>query len=130
MRDLKVNGTLVSATPVEHKTEKFSVRKFVLKMDNEVNGSVYTNYAEFQLVNNRTSIIEKFAPGQSVTVHFNLKGNIWNSDKGEKVINSLDAWKIEPAPAPAPAPTSWGQPAPAPAPTSWGQPASTQNPPF
>lgn len=146
MDSLKVTGRLKAVFPAQQKTDKFTSRRFWLEVATEINGTVYTNFAELQLVNQKCSLIDQYQVGQPITVHFNLKGNLWNSPQGEKCINTLDAWKIEAvgaAPqqgnqqqwqAPAPA-QPWQAPAPqqpwqAPAPAQQWQAPAPQQPSF
>lgn len=134
--DLTLTGRLYSGTAIEQKTDTFKFRKFVLEITESVNGNTYTNYVEFQLINNNVTLLEQFQKGQMVTVHFNVKGNLWTSPQGEKkCITNLNCWKIGPAQYETQAAKSaWGQPAqpaqphPAPVPQSvpqqnsaWGQ---------
>ena len=127
-----LTGKIHSGTATQQRTERFAMRTFVLEMTD--NG--YTNYAELQLVNNNCGLLDQFKPGDMVTVHYNVRGNLWNSPTGEKCITNLNCWKIEPAQATQPAQSTqdWGsQPTqPAQSTQDWGsqptQPAqSTQD---
>lgn len=144
---LQLTGKLISGTATEKKTDTFSVRTFVLELtETGANGMVFTNLAQFQLVNAQCAILDQFQPGQMVTVNFNVRGQAWN----DKVITNLNAWKIEHAqqvaaqPAPqhmapahqpqqgfgAPQPQTTWQP-PKPAPQQWGaQTSPTEKAPF
>lgn len=119
-----ITGILFSATASVQRTETFRTRSFVLKVSENVNGTVYDNYIQFQLVNNNCEILDNFQPNQLVQVTYNLRGNLWTTPEGEqKCITNLNAWRIEPAAqqqAPAPA-AAWGQPNAAPA-QAWRQP--------
>lgn len=128
---LKLSGKLHSATPTEQKSEKFQVRTFVLEISETTStGQVYTNYAQFQLVNNNCSILDNFRPGQQVTVSFDVRGQFWQ----DKCITNLNAWKIEAvqqqqaaqqpaAQAPPPTQQQWGQQQPPSAP-QWTPPSA------
>lgn len=128
-----LSGRLHSATATEQKTDTFRIRKFVLEVTENANGQSYTNFAEFQLVNNNCDILNNFQRGQNVTVHFNVRGQIWTNPQGvDKCITNLNAWKIEPVQIQQPTPQqfapqqAWGQPQPQPQPQpqqGWGQPA-------
>lgn len=132
----QITGRLYSATATQQKTDRFSVRTFVLEMTTEANGQTYTNYAELQLVNNNCQLLNQFQKGQLVTVNFDVRGSMWQAPSGEtKCITNLNAWKITPVQAPAPQQPpqqqQWGQPAPqtqAAPPQQWGQPAQPQQP--
>jgi hypothetical protein len=45
----------------------------------------------FELINDKTSLIDAFGVGEEITVSFNLKGREWK----EKFFNTLEAWKVE-----------------------------------
>ncbi|MFA7615718.1 MAG: DUF3127 domain-containing protein [Weeksellaceae bacterium] len=117
-------GKLISASPIQQKSETFSVRTFVVEISENANGQVYTNYAEFQLVNNNCQLLDSFRPGQHVTVHFNVRGAMWDSPSGErKCITNLNAWKIELLQQPNNQPQAWNNPPAQPAQQAQPQPA-------
>jgi len=134
MSNLQLTGKIVSGTATEKKTDTFSVRTFVLELtETNATGQVFTNLAQFQLVNNNCAVLDQFQPGQMVNVHFNVRGQAWN----DKVITNLNAWKIELAQpmqqaalaqpqhaAPAPPPQqAWGAPAQQPQQPAWTPPS-------
>ena len=77
----------------------FSSREFVLEKSNDYNGKTFTNYIKFQCVQDKTGIIDNFAIGDEIKVHFNLKGNKWVKDDRTSYFTNLDAWRIEPVSA-------------------------------
>ena len=78
----------------EQKSEKFRVRTFVVTVED----TQYPQDILFQATNDKCDLLNTFAIGANVTVHFNLRGREWTSPQGEvKYFNSLDAWKIEDA---------------------------------
>ena len=68
-------------------SEKFQKREFVL----EVQDGSYAQFVKFQLVQDKCDLIESYAVGDTVKVHFNLKGREWQ----DKFFTNLDAWKLE-----------------------------------
>ena len=77
----------------------FSSREFVLEKSNDYNGKTFTNYIKFQCVQDKTGIIDNYAIGDEIKVHFNLKGNKWVKDDRTSYFTNLDAWRIEPVSA-------------------------------
>lgn len=92
---LQIEGYIEVIYPVHQVKESFKKREFVIKITEEINGNTYDNFAKFQAVQNKCDIIDKFTVGQSVKVHFNIKGNKWEKDGKVNYITNLDLWKIE-----------------------------------
>jgi hypothetical protein len=115
MSSYTIEGRVLSVGQTEQKTEKLSIRKFVI----DDQAPEYANLFEFQLANAKTELADKIKAGERVRVHFNLKGRGWTSPSGEvKYFTSLDAWRIEsidaPQQQPQPQPAQPQQPAQAP----------------
>lgn len=111
--NFNITGRLHSGTATEQKTDTFSVRTFVLAIED----GQYTSYAQFQLVNKNTELLDRFKPNDTVTVTFNVNGRLWNSpDKGEMCFTTLNAWKME-----------YAQQAPAQPAQAWGTPQTSQD---
>ena len=89
----KLNGTIKVIKDTVQVTEKFSKREFVVNDS----GSMYPQDIEFQIVQDKCSMLDGYKEGDNVEVSFNLRGREWTSPTGEvKYFNTLDAWKIEP----------------------------------
>ena len=73
----------------------FSTREFVVEKSIDLGGKTITNYIKFQCVQDRTGIIDNFAVGDEIRVHFNLRGNKWVKDGRTAYFTNLDAWRIE-----------------------------------
>lgn len=83
----KITGLLHSVDATEKKKENFQVRKFRISfMDGK-----YEKTPEFQAVNDRCDMLDNYAEGEMVTVHFEIDGREWQG----KYFTSLKAWKIE-----------------------------------
>ena len=92
---LELTGKLSVKYDTQQVNERFKKREFVLETSEEINGNVYTNYAKFQLVQNKCEILDRFNEGQQVKVCFNIKGNKWEKDGKVQYMTNLDAWRIE-----------------------------------
>ena len=100
-------------------TETFFKRELVLRVDEEYNGNTYSEYPVFTMLNKRTSMVDGFAAGQYVRVHWNLRGKKSVKDGKTGFFNQLDMWKIERVQQPVvqapvqqdPLPGPYGQPA-------------------
>ncbi|MGB3548523.1 MAG: DUF3127 domain-containing protein [Saprospiraceae bacterium] len=102
----EVVGKLHKVYETEAKTESFRAREFVI----EVEDGQYPQFVKFQLVQDRVTAIDPFQEGNTVKVHFDLRGREWQ----DKFFTNLNAWRIEamdtaaPAAAPAAAAKSGG----------------------
>jgi len=83
-------GFLVKKFDTEQKTDKFSIRQFVVKI--ETKNENYPEYVPFQLMNDRCELIDNIEEGTEVEVSFDIKGREWQG----KYFGSLAAWKCIP----------------------------------
>lgn len=89
-------GKLISSAATVEKTATFKVKDIVLEISEAgQNGAVYTQKVMFQASNKTADYAEKFNIGDTMTVHFGLRGNEY---KG-KYYNTLSVWKIEGTPS-------------------------------
>ena len=100
---LEVTGKLAVKYDTQQVKESFKKREFVLDITEEINGNVYTNFAKFQVVQNKCEILDRFNEGDQLKVSFNIRGNRWEKDGKVNYITNLDAWRIESASAAQPA---------------------------
>ncbi|SFV30482.1 DUF3127 domain-containing protein [Thermoflavifilum thermophilum] len=91
----EVIGKIVAKFDVVQRTESFRTREFVIEKTDDFGGKLINQYIKFQLVQDRTSLIDRFQEGDEVKVSFNLKGSKWEKDGRVNYITNLDAWKIE-----------------------------------
>lgn len=98
---LEVTGKLLAKYDTIQVSEKFKKREFVIQIDEEINGNIYTNYGKFQTVQNKCDVIDRFNIGDMLKVSFNVKGNSYvdKKDGATKYITNLDAWRVESAAA-------------------------------
>jgi hypothetical protein len=63
---------------------------------------MYPQDIQFQLTQDKCSLLDGFNINDQIDVSFNLRGREWTSPQGEvKYFNSLDAWRIDRAGASA-----------------------------
>ncbi len=91
----ELTGTLVAKYETVQRTATFKTREFAVEKTDDIGGRTITNYAKFQAVQDKTSIIDKVNIGDQVKVYFNIKGSKWEKDGKVNYITNLDAWKIE-----------------------------------
>ncbi len=93
---MDITGTLKVKNAEQKVSEKFKKREFVI-VDNS---SQYPQYLQFQLTQDRCSLLDSYNIGDELKVYFNLRGREWTNPQGEvKYFNSLEAWKIEGKPS-------------------------------
>jgi single-strand DNA-binding protein len=83
----ELTGVLIEKYAEQQVSDKFKKREFVVETSN--NG--FTEQIKFQLVQDKTNLIESFNTGEAVKVSFNIRGNKW---KDNYFVN-LQAWRIE-----------------------------------
>lgn len=89
---MDITGILKVKSEEQQVSEKFKKREFVLTD----NSSQYPQHISFQLTQDKCNLIDQYAVGSEIKVHFNLRGREWTSPKGEiKYFNTLEAWRIE-----------------------------------
>ncbi len=102
---LTAEGKLLGANAVEQITDKFKKRKFWVETDLD---SQWPQVIEFELVQDKVDVIDKYKAGDMLRVGFNLRGRKYTSKKTgqEGVINSLNAWFVDKSKASAPTSTA------------------------
>ncbi|MBL0104405.1 MAG: DUF3127 domain-containing protein [Bacteroidetes bacterium] len=89
---MQITGTLKVKKEEQAVNDRFKKREFVL-VDNS---SQYPQFISFQLTQDRCTLLDPVQTGETITVHFNLRGREWTSPQGEiKYFNTLEAWKID-----------------------------------
>lgn len=81
-----LQGKIIKIDDVQTFNSGFTKREFVVKTDEN-----YPQDIKFELVKDKTSLIEKFQLGDDVKVSFDVRGSEWN---GKYFVN-LNAWRIE-----------------------------------
>jgi Domain of unknown function (DUF3127) len=90
-----VTGKIMAKYDTVQRSEKFRTREFVIETTEDIGGRIINNYIKFQSVQDRTSLVDRFNLGDTVKVHFNIKGSKWEKDDKLNYITNLDAWRIE-----------------------------------
>jgi len=104
-------------------SEKFRKREFVL----EVVDGQYPEHIKFQLVQDKTALIDQYKVGDEVKVTFNLRGRGFNKNGQMLYFTNLEAWRLEAATGGAAAPAGGGYQQQQAAPRA-AAPAQNQNP--
>ena len=99
-----ITGRLIEIFDEQQVSEKFRKREFVL----EVQEGQYPEQIKFQLVQDKTSLIDPYKMGDEVKVTFNLRGRGFNKNGQMLYFTNLEAWRIEAGAAGGGAPAGGG----------------------
>lgn len=91
----EAQGRITAVFETVQRSEKFRTREFVLEVTEEIRDRTITNYIKFQLVQDRTALVDRFRVGDTVKVLFNIRGSRWERNGQVNYITNLDAWRIE-----------------------------------
>ncbi len=91
----ELTGKLVAKFDTVQKSPTFKTREFAVEKTEDIGGRTITNYAKFQTVQDKTSLIDKFNIGDEIKVYFNIKGTKWEKEGKINYFTNLDAWRIE-----------------------------------
>ena len=139
---MELIGKLEEVRPAIQRTATFTVREFVLEVENQRNAQ-WNDHILFQVSNNNVGLLDTFSVGQMIKVTFDIQGRRWTGQDGtQRVFNTLSAWRIEsaenaqaaapgqPATASAPQPSAAPQTAPTTQPAQNGDIAPVDDLPF
>jgi len=94
---MNIQGKLIEKFETQVVSEKFRKREFVVEY---AENPSYPEFIKFELIQDKTGLLDPFNLGDQIDVSFNLKGRSWVNQQGVKnYFNSLQAWKINPASA-------------------------------
>lgn len=90
---MNIKGKLIEIFETKQISDKFKKREFVVEYaENEK----YPQFIKFELIQDNCDMIDGFNKGDTVDVHFNLRGNKWTNKQNEiTYFTSLSAWKIQ-----------------------------------
>jgi len=90
----EATGTLRAIMDTQAISDSFRKREFAL----EIPDGNYTQTIKFQVVQDKTELLDAFEVGQQVKVAFNLRGREFTrkSDGATDYWVNLDCWRIEP----------------------------------
>ena len=88
----KLSGSVKVVNPTVQVNERFSKREFVLTDTS----SMYPQDIQFQLTQDKCSLLDGVNVNDTIEVSFNIRGREWNSPAGEvKYFNTIECWKLE-----------------------------------
>jgi len=90
----EVSGKLHVKYDTQQVTERFAKREFVV----EIGDGPYPQHVKFQLVQDKTPVLDPFEVGDVLLVSFDLRGREYTNPKGEvSYFTNLNAWRVQKA---------------------------------
>ena len=86
-----VSGTVVHIGTIEQVSEKFRKRDLVVECFKD---SQYPQSVKFQVTQDKCDLLNNIKPGDTLEVHFNIRGNKVEKEGKTYYFTNLDAWKI------------------------------------
>jgi len=83
----EAKGTLHHIGETREVSETFSTRSFTICQQDDK----YPQFITFELIKDKTDLIDSFKIGEDINVSFNLRGREWNG----KFFNTIQAWRIQ-----------------------------------
>lgn len=92
MESLKLIGKLKRITNINQVSDNFKKREFVIETDEQ-----YPQTINFELFQDKVSLIDTFKIGEVLEIFFNVRGREWQRDAESeiRVFNTLNAWRIQ-----------------------------------
>ena len=91
----EISGKVIEISPVNQVSDKFKKREFVIERKETGGSAVFIDYIKFQLLQDKSDLINESYLNEEVKVTFNIKGNKWERDGKVSYFTNLDAWKLE-----------------------------------
>jgi hypothetical protein len=90
--DFKLNGKVKQVFDTQTWDSGFSKREFVVTTQEQ-----YPQDIKFELLKDKTSLLDTYKPGDDIEVSFNVRGSEYN---GKYFVN-LQAWRLQKSSSPA-----------------------------
>jgi len=89
---MTITGTIVVIGDTAQVSATFQKRDLVVEYAEKPE---YPELISFEVIQDKCGELDRFAVGQQVEVHFNLRGRKWTNRQGEdKYFNTLQAWRL------------------------------------
>ncbi len=106
---MEVTGRVKVINAEQQVSATFKKRELVVTTDEQ-----YPQIIMIEFTQDKTDLLNNYAPGEEVKVSINLRGREWVNPQGEtKYFNSLQGWRIEKVQAGAPQQSQQTPPMPA-----------------
>jgi len=95
MIELKIAGIIRQIKEINQITDSFQKREFVIEIPSD-NPDYDGEFPQFQLVQAKCDLLDKYKVGDEVEVYFNIKGRKYQDKvtNETKVFTTLQAWRL------------------------------------
>jgi len=93
--NFEIEGKLTEKFDEQQVTEKFKKAEFVIETSETSGDRIFTEAIKMQLVQDKCDLIDPYNIGDTIKVHFNIKGRRYEKDDKVSYFTNLDAWRIE-----------------------------------
>ena len=83
MADLQIEGKIIEIFEKQQVSASFAKREFVVETEDQ-----YPQMVKFELVQNKCDDIDAHNKGDQVSVHFNVRGRKWTTNREKMFILS------------------------------------------
>ena len=88
---MEILGRVKVINPEQQVSATFKKRELVVTTDEQ-----YPQHIMIEFTQDKTALLDAYAPGEQVKVSINLRGREWVNPQGEtKYFNSIQGWRIE-----------------------------------
>ncbi len=91
----ELTGRIIEIFPTQEVSATFKKREFVLEKSEISNDKTFTDTIKFQVLQDRSSLLDNYKIGDEVKVTFNIKGTKWEKEGRVNYFVNLDVWRIE-----------------------------------
>lgn len=91
----ELTGKIIEIFPTQEVSATFKKREFVLEKSETTNDRTFTDTIKFQVLQDRSSLLDNYKIGDEVKVTFNIKGSKWEKEGRTSYFVNLDVWRME-----------------------------------
>lgn len=94
MSSFEITGKLIVKDDTQQVSDKFKKREFVVELENDRNPE-WNDFIKFQITQDRCDILDAYEIGDTMNVHFNIRGRKWEKDGKVNYFSNMEAWRLE-----------------------------------
>lgn len=91
----EIEGKLIEKFDENIISDRFKKREIVVERIENFKGKDYVDYVKFQLINDKTGLVDDINFGEGIKIRFAVKGNKWEKDGKVSYFTNLDAISVE-----------------------------------